>query len=63
MQVSFHLFLAESLKIALGGFLEPRGYFEGRRTAISVTRGFESDKRNPPLHTDTHLPANTIAIV
>jgi hypothetical protein len=31
----------------MGGFLEPIGHFERKRTVISVTKGIERDKRNP----------------
>jgi len=40
---------AESPKNALGGFSQSIGYFERRRPAIYVTKGFKRDKRNPPL--------------
>ena len=38
-----------SARVKLGGFLEPIGHFKGRKVVISVTKGVEHDKRNPPL--------------
>ena len=35
--------------ITSGGFLEPIGHFGRRRTVVSMTKGVERDKRNPPL--------------
>jgi len=32
----------------MGGFLEPTVHFERRRTFISMAKGIELDKRNPP---------------
>jgi hypothetical protein len=38
-----------------GGFLEPIRRFEERVAFISITKGVECDKRNPPLHKYTYL--------
>ena len=33
----------------MGGFFEPIGHFERRKTVIFVSKGVELDERNPPL--------------
>jgi len=38
-----------------GGFLEPIDHFERRRTFISMTKGIELDKLNPPLQKNGYL--------
>jgi hypothetical protein len=41
------------MRIALGGFLQPIGHFERRRTVIFIAKGVELDERNPPLQVTT----------
>ena len=50
------------MRIALGGFLEPIEHFERIGTVISVSKGIEHDKRNPPLQKNGYLPIGPLSL-